>query len=258
MTELTSFNDLNMSHLRAAKRSADALRPVLITPDYVPSTEGSILIEFGNTRVICVASIEEKLPRWMMQEKNRTGWITAEYSLLPYAGGSRKMRESTQGKIAGRTHEIQRLIGRSLRAVIDLEKLGDRTVWIDCDVIQADGGTRTASVTGGYLALYMALHRLVKRKVLKKMPLSKKVSAISVGIVDGKPLLDLDYSEDFAAEVDFNVVMTDSSEFIELQGTAEEKPFSRDMLNQMLTLAEKGCRELHTLQDSIIKQISAL
>ena len=255
MTDLTSFTDLNVSHLRGNKRPPDALRPITITPDYVPSANGSVLIECGDTRVICAASVEDRLPRWMMQEKNRTGWITAEYSMLPYAGGDRKMRESTQGKVGGRTQEIQRLIGRSLRTVVDLKKLGDRTIWIDCDVIQADGGTRTASITGGYLALYMALHHLVHRKVLKNVPLSAKVAAISVGLVDAVPLLDLDYTEDFSADVDFNVVMTDNGEFIELQGTAEEKPFSRSQLDQMLVMAEKGCRELHALQETIIEKI---
>jgi ribonuclease PH len=256
MTELNSFKELNVAHVRSGKRKADELRTVNISLDYIPSAEGSVLIECGSTRVICVASVEDRLPRWMMQEPEKTGWITAEYSLMPYAGGARKMRESTQGKVGGRTHEIQRLIGRSLRSVVNLKMLGDRTLWIDCDVIQADGGTRTASITGGYIALYAALHRLVKRKVLKKMPMSKKVSAISVGIVQGQPLLDLDYTEDFSAAVDFNVVMTDSGEFIETQGTAEEQPFSRAQLEEMLSLAEKGCRELHALQESVIKQLT--
>jgi ribonuclease PH len=256
MTELNSFNELNISHVRSGKRAVDELRPVHIALDYIPSADGSVLIECGNTRVICVASVEDRLPRWMMQEPQKTGWITAEYSLMPYAGGGRRMRESTQGKVGGRTHEIQRLIGRSLRSAVNLKQLGDRTIWIDCDVIQADGGTRTASITGGFIALYAAVHRLVKRKVLRKLPVLRNVSAISVGIVHGQALLDLDYSEDFAAAVDFNVVMTDKGEYIETQGTAEEQPYSRAQLDAMLALAEKGCRELYVLQNSIIAQLT--
>jgi len=173
--------------------------------------------------------------------------------MLPYAGGQRKMRESTVGKISGRTQEIQRLIGRSFRAVVDLKTLGERTIWIDCDVLEADGGTRTASITGAYVALSLALQRLVKKHVIKTNPLKQQVSAISVGLVDGKILLDLDYSEDFAAAVDFNVVMTDSGEFIEVQGTAEEKPFTGKQLSQMLKLAEKGCKDLFELQEKATK-----
>lgn len=175
---------------------------------------------------------------------------------MPYAGGGRKMRESTQGKVGGRTHEIQRLIGRSLRSAVNLKKLGDRTIWIDCDVIQADGGTRTASITGGFIALYAALHRLVKRKVFRKMPILRNVSAISVGIVQEQVLLDLDYTEDFAAAVDFNIVMTDKGEYIETQGTAEERPYTRAQLDEMLALGEKGCRELFALQNSIIEKLT--
>lgn len=256
MPELNSFKDLNVSHVRSGKRAADELRNVRIELDYIPSADGSVLIECGNTRVICVASVEDRLPRWMMQDPNKTGWITAEYSLMPYAGGGRKMRESTQGKVGGRTHEIQRLIGRSLRSAVNLKQLGERTIWIDCDVIQADGGTRTASITGGFIALYAALHRLVKRKVLRNLPIQRNVSAISVGIVQGQALLDLDYTEDFAAAVDFNIVMTDKGEFIETQGTAEEKPYTRDQLDEMLALGEKGCRELFALQNSIIAQLT--
>jgi len=256
MTELNSFNDLNVTHVRSGKRTADELRNVRIELDYIPSADGSVLIECGNTRVICVASVEDRLPRWMMQDPNKTGWITAEYSLMPYAGGGRKMRESTQGKVGGRTHEIQRLIGRSLRSAVNLKQLGDRTIWIDCDVIQADGGTRTASITGGFIALYAALHRLVKRKVIRKMPILRNVSAISVGIVQKQVLLDLDYTEDFAAAVDFNVVMTDKGEYIETQGTAEEHPYTREQLDQMLAVAEKGCRELFDLQNATIAQLT--
>ena len=188
----------------------------------------------------------------MQQNIRKQGWITAEYSLLPYAGGPRKMRESTAGRVGGRTQEIQRLIGRSFRSIVDLKALGERTIWIDCDVIEADGGTRTASVTGGYVALYVALRRLVKKRVIDRMPLKRRVSAISVGIVDKMPLLDLDYNEDAAADVDFNVVMTDAGEFVEVQGTAEERPFTHEQLSQMLALAEKGCRKLFALQEEAL------
>ncbi len=252
MTELNNLKDLNVTLIRSGNRKADELREIKITPDFIPKADGSVLVEFGSTRVICAASVEEKIPRWMMNEKNKTGWITAEYSMTPYAGGQRKMRESTTGKVGGRTQEIQRLIGRSLRSVVALKHLGQRTIWIDCDVIQADGGTRTASITGGYIALYFALQKLVKEEKIKKIPMKRKVAAISVGVVGNEILLDLDYPEDLTAAVDFNVVMTDHGEFIEVQGTAEEKPFSRKQLDQMLILAEKGCKELFKLQDEAV------
>jgi ribonuclease PH len=247
MAELKSFDDLKIM-VRSENRGKDALRSVTVTPDYVGNATASVLIECGRTRVICAASIQNKIPRWMMNEKRRTGWLTAEYRLLPYAGNDRKARECSMGRISGRTHEIQRLIGRSLRGAVDLEKLGERTIWIDCDVIEADGGTRTASVTGGYIALAQAIDLLLKKKTLKENPLVSGISAVSVGIVDNTPVLDLDYREDFAAEVDLNVVMTHSGDFIEVQGTAEGIPLSRSRLDDMLALAEKGCKELRDIQ----------
>jgi ribonuclease PH len=203
----------------------------------------------GDTKVLCVATCEEKLPRWLMAPGvERHGWLTAEYDLLPFAGGERKASEISQGKISGRTHEIQRLVGRSLRAAVDLQALGERTIWIDCTVLQADGGTRTASVTGGFVALALLVKDLLQKKVLKKSPLIRTISAISVGRVDGRSLLDLDYSEDSRAEVDCNLVMTGEGEFIEIQGTAEGKPFPQDVLNEFLSLGKKGCQELQELQ----------
>ncbi len=249
MPQIKNLKDLEIEIARNDGRQNDRLREIKITPNYIKNATGSVLIEAGNTRVVCVASIENKIPRWMIQQNIRKqGWITAEYNMLPYAGGQRKMRESTAGKVSGRTQEIQRLIGRSFRSVVDLKALGEKTIWIDCDVLEADGGTRTASITGAYVALALALKKLQKKKIIKGEPLKQQVAAISVGIVDGKPLLDLDYSEDFAAEVDFNVVMTDAGEFIEVQGTAEEKPFTGEQLSEMLKLAEKGCKELFEFQ----------
>jgi ribonuclease PH len=254
MSEYTSFRDIDIElpFVRSDGRAFDGLRPATMTLDYIPSALGSVLIECGHTRVICVASVEDRLPRWMMQEQDRTGWVTAEYSLLPYAGGGRKMREATAGKLSGRTQEIQRLIGRALRAAVDLKKLGERTVWVDCDVIEADGGTRTASVTGGFVALYTALHRLARKNVIKHMPITRRVAAVSVGIVENCPVLDLNYEEDFAASTDFNIVMTDGGEFVEVQGTAEEAPFSPPQLQDLLALGEQGCRELLALQAEVL------
>lgn len=252
MAELKSFEDLSSIIVRSENRKPDTLRSVTLTADYVGNAPASVLIECGRTRVICAASIQNKIPRWMMSEKDRTGWLTAEYRLLPYAGTDRKARESALGKIGGRTHEIQRLIGRSLRGAVDLKKLGERTIWIDCDVIEADGGTRTASITGGYIALAQAIDVLMKNKTIKENPLIHGISAVSVGIVDNTPVLDLDYREDFSAEVDLNVVMTHSGEFIEVQGTAEGAPFSRTQLDDMLALAEKGCSELRDIQSTLL------
>ncbi len=254
MTQIKNLKDLEIDLARNDGRQNDQLREIKITPNYIKNATGSVLIEAGKTRVVCVVSIENKIPRWMIQQGIRKqGWITAEYNMLPYAGGQRKMRESTAGKVSGRTQEIQRLIGRSFRAVVDLKALGERTIWIDCDVLEADGGTRTASITGAYVALSLAIKKLQKKNIIKGNPLKQQVAAISVGIVDGKALLDLDYSEDFAAEVDFNVVMTDAGEFIEVQGTAEEKPFTGDQLSEMLELAKKGCKEIFELQKTAIK-----
>lgn len=257
MAERNALSELDkLAVVRGGGRKADDMREVKITMDYIPSASGSALIECGNTRVICVATIEDRVPKWLYESKAAGGWVTAEYSLLPYAGGGRKMREATAGKLSGRTQEIQRMIGRALRSVVDLAALGERTIWIDCDVIQADGGTRTASVTGGFLAMYAMLHRLIKDKKLRKMPLTRHVAAVSVGIVNGAPMLDLDYSEDSIADVDFNVVMTDSGEFIEIQGTAEERPFSAPHLAAMLALAERGCARLLDQQKTIIDRLA--
>lgn len=247
--EIKSLKDLDIVIERGGKRPADAIREAKITAPYLNRVPGSVLIEMGDTKVLCVATCEEKLPRWLMAPGvERHGWLTAEYDLLPFAGGERKASEISQGKISGRTHEIQRLVGRSLRAAVDLAALGERTIWIDCTVLQADGGTRTASVTGGFVALALLVKDLLQKKVLKKSPLVRTISAISVGRVDGRTLLDLDYSEDSRAEVDCNLVMTGENEFIEIQGTAEGKPFPQDVLNEFLSLGKKGCGELMELQ----------
>src|SRR5512146_1583704 len=231
---------------RSDGRANDEMRPVTVTPDYISHAEGSALIEFGKTRVLCVATIEEGVPPWLTGRNQ--GWITAEYAMLPRAGSTRSRRESVVGKIGGRTHEIQRLIGRSLRAALDLRALGERTITLDCDVLQADGGTRTAAITGAWVALQRATKRLKAEGALRADPVKAQVAAISVGIVKGEALLDLDYAEDSHAEVDSNVVMTDAGAFIEVQGTAEGKPFTRAQLDEMLALAEQGIRELHALQ----------
>lgn len=228
--------------MRTDGRTADELRPVKITRRFIPTAEGSVLIEVGNTRVICTASIEDKVPSFL--KDTGRGWITAEYSMLPRATNTRTNRESSSGKVKGRTHEIQRLIGRSLRSVIDMEALGERTIWIDCDVIQADGGTRTASITGAYIALVEALRYAVDLGMIKTVPVRDYVAAISVGMVDGIPVLDLSYEEDSRADVDMNVVMTGSGRFIELQGTAEGPPFEREALNELIELGFKGVSEL--------------
>jgi len=231
---------------RSDGRANDELRPVRMTVDYLRHAEGSVLIEFGDTRVLCVASIEDRVPGFL--EGRGQGWLTAEYAMLPRAGKTRSNRESVSGKIGGRTHEIQRLIGRSLRACTDLRALGERTIVLDCDVLQADGGTRTAAITGAWVALKRASATLRQRGVLTVDPVRMGLAAVSVGVVDGEALLDLNYGEDSHAEVDANVVMTDQGEFVEVQGTAEGKPFSRARLDELLALAEKGIRELHRLQ----------
>jgi ribonuclease PH len=232
--------------MRADGRRPDELRPVRITKNYLKFAEGSVLLEVGNTKVICTASIEDKVPQFLKDKK--TGWITAEYAMIPRSTGIRKMRESSAGRIGGRTHEIQRLIGRSLRAVVDLDALGERTIWIDCDVVQADGGTRTAAITGGYLCLMDALRHALSLGMIKKIPIRDSVAAVSVGVLGGEPALDLTYEEDFRADVDMNVVMTGGGEFIEVQGTAEGRPFGRDALNRLLDLASKGIGELTQMQ----------
>ena len=231
---------------RFAGRLRDQLRPISFQRQFTKYAEGSVLVCCGETKVLCNASVEERVPPFMRGQGR--GWVTAEYSMLPRATHTRSMREAAKGKISGRTQEIQRLIGRSLRAITDLESLGEITVQIDCDVLQADGGTRTASITGAYIALHDALSGLVERGVLKKMPLKDSVAAISVGIVAGQPLLDLDYSEDSNADVDMNFVITGSGKFVEVQGTAEEEPFSLDELDKLRDLALQGCAQLADLQ----------
>lgn len=229
-------------------RALDQLRPVHFQLDFAPAATGSVLISMGRTQVICAVSIEDDVPRWMKQQKVSGGWITAEYSLLPYSTGDRTQRELSKGKISGRTQEIQRLIGRSLRAVCDMDALGSRTAWLDCDVLQADGGTRTASVTGICVAFQMAVQRLLKQGRLTVNPLKEPMAAISVGMVRGSPCLDLCYEEDFAAATDMNVVMTESGRFVEVQGTAEETPYTAEELDQMIKIAGKGIRELLAAQ----------
>jgi ribonuclease PH len=228
------------------ERNNQQLRPVTITRHFIKHPEGSVLVEFGDTRVICTASIEETVPPFLRGKG--TGWVTAEYSMLPRATHTRSPREAAKGKQSGRTLEIQRLIGRSLRAVTDMTLLGERTVYLDCDVIQADGGTRTASITGAYVALADAVASLQQRGLLVVNPLKEAVAAVSVGMVDGQPLLDLDYHEDSGAEVDMNFVMTSSGRFVEVQGTAEAEPFTIDQMDAMRSLAMDGIRQLFDLQ----------
>ncbi|MCW7541041.1 ribonuclease PH [Aquabacterium sp. A7-Y] len=230
------------SFVRSQGRAPDALRPVRITRGYTRHAEGSVLIEFGDTRVLCTASVEERVPPH--KKGSGEGWVTAEYGMLPRATHSRSDREAARGKQTGRTQEIQRLIGRSLRAVFDLAALGERTLQFDCDVIQADGGTRTAAITGAWVAAHDAVGVLISRGLLERSPLTDAVAAISVGIVDGVPLLDLEYTEDFACGTDMNVVMTGSGGFVEVQGTAEGRPFSRAEMDTLLGLADHGIREL--------------
>ena len=227
-------------------RRPDELRPTEISPNYLLHAEGSVLIEVGRTRVICSASVEDRVPPFL--RNSGKGWITAEYSMLPRATTTRSTRESTAGRVGGRTHEIQRLIGRSLRAVSKLEALGERTVWIDCDVIQADGGTRTASITGGFVALVLALQKMREASIIDSMPVQDYVAATSVGVVGGTPMLDLAYEEDSSADVDMNVVKTGDGRFIEVQGTAEAEPFGRDALDRLLELADIGTRILFVRQ----------
>lgn len=232
-------------------REVHNIRKVNVIRNYTIHAEGSVLISFGNTKVICTASILDKVPPFLRNQGK--GWLTAEYSMLPRATGERNQRESIRGKLSGRTMEIQRLIGRSLRSSIDLDKLGEKTITIDCDVIQADGGTRTASITGGYIALEIAVKRMIKSGKLEENPMKSKVAAVSVGIVSGIPMLDLKYTEDSVAEVDMNVVMNDKGEFIEVQGTGEEATYSREELNNLLNLAEIGLKKLFEIQTQTIQ-----
>ncbi len=232
--------------LNSYRRALDELRPVKFELDYIIHPEGSVLISMGNTKVLCNATVEENLPRWLKRSSSRHGWVTAEYAMLPRSTHQRTDRETLHPR--GRTQEIKRLIARSLRCAVDLEKLGERQIIVDCDVLQADGGTRTASITGGYVALALALRRLEKRGKVPPGTLQNAVAAVSVGLLNGKAALDLDYRMDQAVDVDFNVVMTDSGHFVEVQGTAEGTPFSKAALNAMLLLAEMGIRELFRLQ----------
>ena len=236
--------------MRADGRSPDELRPVTLTPGFMPNAEGSCLVAFGDTKVICTATIEDGVPRWMAGRG--VGWLTAEYSMLPRSTSERVPREVNKGRPSGRTQEIQRLIGRSLRAVADMEAMGERTVWLDCDVLQADGGTRTASITGAYVATALAFQGLIDRGTATTIPLVGTVSAISVGIVDGVPCLDLDYSEDSTAQVDMNVVMTGAGKLVEVQGTAEHGAFERSELDVMLDLATKAIVELTHRQEETL------
>jgi ribonuclease PH len=246
-----SQNITGQKENREDGRDRDQLRPVKITRSYIKPAEGSVLIEVGDTKVICTATIEEKVPPF--QKGSGKGWVTAEYSMLPRATHTRTPRESAKGKIGGRTHEIQRLVGRALRSVVDLNKLGERTIWVDCDVIQADGGTRTASITGAFVALVDALQRLVDKGQLAKLPITDYLAATSVGKIKGKLMLDLCYTEDSQAEVDMNVVMTKAGKFVEVQGTAEDAPFTREEMDGLLSLAEKGIRELIQTQETVLK-----
>ncbi len=239
-----------MTPERSYGRAADALRPLAIEPGFVRTATGSALISMGETRVICTASVQSGVPRWLAGSGR--GWVTAEYGMLPASTGDRKQRDISRGKLDGRSVEIQRLIGRSLRGVVDFDLLGERTVYIDCDVLQADGGTRCASITGGLVALQLACQRLIAEGALDRLPLTGTVAAVSCGIVDGVPLLDLDYREDSSAEVDANVVMTGGGDLVEVQATAERTPLSRAHLDDLLALAAKGIVELRAVQDAAV------
>ena len=239
-----------MTATRPGGRAHDQLRDVRITRGWLDHAEGSVLVEFGRTRVLCVASATEGVPRW--RRGSGLGWVTAEYAMLPRSTHTRSDRESVRGKIGGRTHEISRLIGRSLRAAIDLSALGENTLVLDCDVLQADGGTRTAAITGAYVAMVDAVEVLRTRGAISGEPLPGSVAAISVGVVDGEPVLDLEYEEDVSADTDMNVVMTGDGHYVELQGTAEGQPFDRALLDRMLELAETGCAELTRLQQAAL------
>jgi ribonuclease PH len=236
--------------MRSDNRAPNELRDTKITPNYLPFAEGSVFIEAGRTKVICTASVEDRVPPFL--RNTGKGWVTAEYGMLPRATNTRTQREASAGKVGGRTQEIQRLIGRALRSVTNLTALGERSIWLDCDVIQADGGTRTASITGAFVALALACEKLRERDVLRGIPIADYVAATSVGIVDGEPLLDLAYDDDSRAEVDMNIVKTGAGRFIEVQGTAEGQPFNRDALNSLLDLADIGIRQLIDKQRAIV------
>jgi ribonuclease PH len=240
------------SSVRADGRATNQLRPIRFINGIAPYATGSTLIEWGNTRVICGVTVEENVPRWMKEQNVTGGWITAEYSMLPYSTLQRKSRDITKGKIDGRSQEIQRLIGRAMRAAIDLAKIGPRTIWIDCDVLQADGGTRTAAISGSFVALSIAIRRLIADGKLSESPMLHAVAAVSVGVVDKQPMLDLCYTEDAAAEVDMNLVMNSAGEFIELQGSGEESTFSEKQLADLLALGKAGIRNLLTAQQAAL------
>jgi len=238
--------------MRPDGRKNDQMREVKIQQNFVDTAEGSVLISMGKTRVICTASIEERVPPFLKDQKK--GWVTAEYSMLPRSTKTRSARESAIGKISGRTHEIQRLIGRALRSVVDLTAIGERTIWIDCDVLQADGGTRTAAITGAFICLADALKYALRNGLIEKTPLKDYLAAVSVGVVKGEPVIDLCYTEDYAAEVDMNIVMTGSGKYVEVQGTAEGAPFSRETLDVLLKLAEEGIHHLTDIQKKILEE----
>jgi len=243
-----------LPNTRPDGRLARQLRPIRFRNHIAPHATGSTLIEWGNTRVICGVTVEDTVPRWMKEQNLTSGWITAEYSMLPYSTLQRKARDITRGKIDGRSQEIQRLIGRAMRAALDLEKLGQRTIWVDCDVLQADGGTRTAAITGAYVALVLAVRRLLADGKLTENPILHAVAAVSVGIVNQRALLDLNYVEDAAAAVDFNLVMNSAGEFIELQGTGEEATFSEQQLSELLSLGKAGIRQLLEAREAVLAQ----
>jgi len=240
--------------MRSDGRKTTQLRPLKITPSYIKTADGSVLIEMGDTKVICTAKLEERVPQFL--RNSGKGWITAEYGMLPGSSQQRIGRESSRGRVGGRTHEIQRLIGRSLRAIADLKSLGERTIWIDCDVIQADGGTRTASITGAYVALVQAARGWLGRGIISVDPIKDSVAAVSIGVVDGKINLDLCYEEDSKAEVDMNFVMTGSGKFIEVQGTAESAPFTKKQMERMAELAQQGIKELLKAQKQILASLA--
>ncbi len=239
---------------RPDNRQNDQLRPISFTPGIAPNATASVLVAFGNTRVICAVTIEEDVPRWMKMQKVEGGWLTAEYSMLPYSTLDRKRRDITSGKLDGRSSEIQRLIGRSLRAAVDLVKIGQRTIWVDCDVLQADGGTRTASITGASVALAIAVNKLLAEGKITENPMKRLVSSVSVGMFGGEPILDLCYLEDKDADVDMNLVMTDQGEFVEVQGSGEEAVFTAGEMQAMLELGRKGIDQLIGLQRQVITE----
>jgi ribonuclease PH len=246
---------LNSSTQRIDGRAADQIRPISFELGIAPNATGSVLVAMGNTRVICGVMIEETVPRWMKEQGVTGGWLTAEYSMLPYSTNTRKARDITKGRLDGRSTEIQRLIGRSLRAVVDLEKLGPRTMWVDCDVLQADGGTRTAAITGASLAVAIACRKLTEDKKIEAPPIRKLVAAISAGVLGGVTVLDLNYEEDKAVTVDFNLVATEDGEFVEMQGSGEEATFSSDELEGMLTAGRKGIAELIAAQRAVLASL---